>query len=72
MKIDIDQQKLERIKEVRSKIVENLEINDRLYNELIEELGLKKESKQELFLFDAVYNSIDDENFHSTINKCNR
>ena len=66
-----DQQKLEQIKEVRSKIVKNLEINDELYNQLIKDLGIKNESRQELFLFDAVYNSIDDADFDSAMNKCN-
>jgi hypothetical protein len=48
---------LEKIERVRARIIESREINEKLYNKLVEELGLKGYSTDEDLLFDAVWNT---------------
>ena len=54
---------LEKIKRVRARVLESQQIQDKLYNELREEFGLKNDELAENFLFDAVFNSLDESDF---------
>lgn len=61
---------IEKIKQVRIKVLENQEINNRLYSELREELGLKKYCRAEDFLFDAIFNSEKEVDFEYYLQEC--
>jgi hypothetical protein len=54
---------LKRIKRVREKVIKNQEINDSLYQKLLNELELAEHSAAEEYLFDNIFNSSKEDNF---------
>ena len=54
---------LKRIKRVREKVIKNQEINDSLYQKLLNELELSEHSAAEEYLFDNIFNSSKEDNF---------
>jgi hypothetical protein len=63
---------IEKIERVRAKIIENQQINDNLYQELIYEFKLKQYSLEEEFLFDAVFNSPKQDDFNYFLQECQK
>ena len=63
---------IEKIEKTRAKIIENQQINDNLYQELIYELKLKQYSLEEEFLFDAVFNSPEQDDFNYFLQECQK
>jgi hypothetical protein len=60
-------QQISNIKNVREQILELQEQQNVIYDKLIEDLGLVKESKVEMHVFDIVYNSYDQESLASML-----
>lgn len=69
-KVNMNDEQTKKIKQVRTKVLENQEINNRLYSELREELGLQKYSRAEDFLFDAIFNSEKEADFEYYLQEC--
>ena len=65
----MNDQQLEKIKKVRAIVLENQQLNDKLYQELINEIGLERYSIEEEFLFDAVYNSDQQDSFERSLHE---
>ena len=63
-------QQIDKIERERAKILENQQISDNLYEELLNDIGLKKHSLEEEFLFDAVYNSVKEDDFKYFLQEC--
>lgn len=61
---------LDKIEKLREKILKNQQIQDQLYKEIIQEIGLKQYSLAEEFLFDAVFNSPDEKDYKYFLQKC--
>jgi hypothetical protein len=61
---------LNKIEKLREKIHNNQQIQDQLYREIIQEIGLKQYSLAEEFLFDAVFNSPDEKDYEYFLQKC--
>ena len=61
---------LNKIEKLREKIHNNQQIQDQLYREIIQEIGLKQYSLAEEFLFDAVFNSLDEKDYKYFLQKC--
>jgi hypothetical protein len=66
----MNEQQLEKIKRVRARVRESQVINDKLYAELREEIGLKKYSRAEEFLFDTIFNSEKEADFEYFLQEC--
>jgi len=60
-------QQISNIKNVREQILKLQEQQNVIYDKLIEELELVKESKVEMHVFDIVYNSYDQESLASML-----
>lgn len=60
-------QQISNIKNVREQILKLQEQQNVIYDKLIEELELVKESKVEMHVFDIVYNSYDQESLSSML-----
>lgn len=69
-KVNMNDEQTKKIKQVRTKVLESQEINNRLYSELREELGLKKYCRAEEFLFDAIFNSEKEADFEYYLQEC--
>jgi len=63
---------LNKIDIIRSKIIENIQLNDKMYAELVKEIGLKEYSLAEEFLFDAVFNSSLDVDYDYNLQECKK
>ena len=63
---------LKRIKRVREKVIKNQEINDNLYQKLINELELEEYSTTEEYLFDAIFNYSKENDFEHFIQEFNK
>jgi 3-methyladenine DNA glycosylase AlkD len=63
---------LKRIKRVREKVIKNQEINDNLYQKLINELELEEYSTTEEYLFDAIFNYSEENDFEHFIQEFNK
>ena len=61
---------LDKIERIRAKVIENQQNNDKLYKELIQDIGLRQYSLAEEFLFDAVFNSPDEKDYEYFLQKC--
>lgn len=61
---------LDKIEKLRENILNNQQIQDQLYKEIIQEIGLKQYSLAEEFLFDAVFNSPDEKDYKYFLQKC--
>ena len=59
----MENRQIEKIKRVRQIVLESQEFQDKLYSDLIQELGLQKHTLDEEFLFDAVFNSEKESDF---------
>jgi hypothetical protein len=61
---------LDKIEKIRAKVIENQQITNKLYQELIREISLRQYSLAEEFLFDAIFNSSDEKDFQYFLQKC--
>lgn len=60
-------EKLVLIEGMRNIILHIQDVNDKIYNDLIERLKLEKHTQEEEHLFDLVYNTPDQEDFKAGI-----
>lgn len=63
---------LNKIDIVRAKVLENIQLNDKMYAELVKEIGLKEYSLAEEFLFDAVFNSSSEDDYEYFLQECKK
>ncbi len=61
---------IDKIERLRARIIESQQINNGLYNELLQELGFQHYSRAEQFLFDAIFNSPEEGDFEYFLQQC--
>ncbi len=61
---------LDKIERIRARVIESKQLNDKLYKEIIQDIGLRQYSLAEEFLFDAVFNSPDEKDYEYFLQKC--
>jgi hypothetical protein len=58
---------LEKIERLRARVLESQDVNNRFYDKLVAELGLKPNSTDEDLLFEAVFNSPSQSDFERIV-----
>jgi hypothetical protein len=61
---------LDQIEKIRARVIESKQINDKLYQDLIQDIGLRQYSLAEEFLFDAVFNSSNEKDYEYFLQQC--
>lgn len=69
-KVNMNDEQTEKIKIARTIVLQYQERSNKVYSELLKELGLKKYCRAEEFLFDAIFNSEKEADFEYYLQEC--